>query len=293
MRYVSAASALFSAFFALLLLGQPVSVQAQKLSGSPRELGLAVLRELSIQDGKLRFRVDSNGCTDSGSFKVRVRKEEGFSPKTAHYWLTIERVRSDECKAMLWEGVVIEMDLAKDLGLRGKYTAAVANPALPELQAATVRAIELEIGATRPKLKAAEEGTGPKENVERFRQKIRDLEAERAKLADVDPDAYPAPVPKPSGPDSVLEQSAAYGPVLPPGIREVTVRLDGPLAEGALLPVEGTSKSGPFYHLAGIAGGDYRLLKPGKKLDLQLCLVYRREYFGLIGDYYVCVLNAR
>jgi hypothetical protein len=76
-------------------------------------------------------------------------------------------------------------------------------------------------------------------------------------------------------------------------VREVTVRLDGPLAEGALLPVEGTSKSGPFYHLAGIASGDYRLLKPAKKLDLQLCLVYRREYFGLIGDFYVYVLSAR
>jgi hypothetical protein len=57
--------------------------------------------------------------------------------------------------------------------------------------------------------------------------------------------------------------------------------------------VAGGSRSGPFYHLAGIAGGDYRLLKPGKELRLELFLVYRREYFGLIGDFYVYVLSVR
>jgi len=56
---------------------------------------------------------------------------------------------------------------------------------------------------------------------------------------------------------------------------------------------EGASKSGPFYHLSGITGGDYGILKPGKKHRLQLCLVYRREYFGLIGDFYVYVLGVR
>jgi hypothetical protein len=59
------------------------------------------------------------------------------------------------------------------------------------------------------------------------------------------------------------------------------------------LSVEGTSKSGPFYHLAGIGGGDYGILKKGKRYRLDLCLVYRREYFGLIGDYYVHVVSAR
>ena len=44
---------------------------------------------------------------------------------------------------------------------------------------------------------------------------------------------------------------------------------------------------------AGIAGGDYGLLKAGKKLRLELCLVYRREYYGFIGDFYVYVLSVR
>ena len=161
------------------------------------------------------------------------------------------------------------------------------------LLAATVRAIELEIEATRQKLKTAEEGTGPEENVQRFRQKLRDLEAEQARLARLKPEEYPEPVKGSSDPGSIFESSGGSGPVLPPLLREATVQIDAPCAEGALLPVEGTSKSGPFYHLAGITGDDYGILKPGKKLRLQLCLVYRREYFGLIGDFYVYVLSVR
>lgn len=84
--------------------------------------------------------------------------------------------------------------------------------------AVTVRAIGLEIEAAKRKLKAADAGTGPRQNVERFRQKVRDLEAEQARFG---------------------------------------------------------------------------ILKPGEKHRLELCLVYRREYFGLIGDYYVYVMSVR
>ncbi len=169
-----------------------------------------------------------------------------------------------------------------------------AGPELRKtLLAATVRAIELEIEAVRRKLKAAEEGTGPKENAEGFRQKIRDLESEQARFSSLEPGEYPEPVEKPSGPASVLESSGSSGPVLPPVIREATIRVDSPCADGALLSVEGASRSDPFYHLAGIAGGDYGILKPGKMYRLDLCLVYRREYFGLIGNYYVYVMSVR
>ena len=166
------------------------------------------------------------------------------------------------------------------------------------LLAATLRAIDLEITAAGQRLKAAEAGTGPQENVERFRQKIRDLETERARFAAMAPEEYPAPVEKPSESGSVLESSASSGPVLPPLLRRVTLEADGPCADSpcaddALLAVRGTSKSGPFYHLAGIAGGDYGILKRGKAQRLELCLVYRREYFGFIGDYYVYVRSVR
>lgn len=78
----------------------------------------------------MSFRVDSNGCTDAGSFKVDIQKEEGILQNVPHYRLTINRVRIDDCKAMLWDGVVIEMDLKKDLGLTGTYTISVENPVL-------------------------------------------------------------------------------------------------------------------------------------------------------------------
>jgi hypothetical protein len=162
-----------------------------------------------------------------------------------------------------------------------------------ELLAATVRAVELEIEATRGRLKAVEEGTGPEENVARFRQRLRDLDAELVRFGGMTPEEYPAPVKTSADPESVLESSGGFGPVLPPEVREVTVTLDGPCADGDLLPVRGTSRSGPFYHLAGIAGGDYGVLKPGRKVRLELCLVYRREYFGLIGDYYVYAARVR
>ena len=121
-----------SALFALLLVGLPVSAEPLKVSRDPRALGLAVLRELSIRDGKLAFRVDSGGCTDARSFKVRVAREDGVAPQVPHFRLAIERVRADECKAMLWEGVLIELDLSKDLGLEGAFSVSVANPVLPE-----------------------------------------------------------------------------------------------------------------------------------------------------------------
>ncbi len=161
------------------------------------------------------------------------------------------------------------------------------------LLAATVRAIDLEVEGYRTRLRAAETGTGPRDNVERFKQRIAALEAEREKLGRMKPEEYPEPVRQQADPASVLELTAGFGPVLPPVLRDVTVTVDQPCADGTLLSVAGTSRSGPFYHLAGIKGGDYAALKRGKQYRLTLCLVYRREYFGLIGDYYVYVAEAK
>lgn len=117
-------------FVGLLFITLPVSGQGLPVSRTPRELGTALLRELSIHEGKIVFRVDSNGCTAAASFRVRVERQEDLTPKVPHYRLTIERVRIDECKAMLWDGVVIEIELEKDLGLTGACTLSVGNPVL-------------------------------------------------------------------------------------------------------------------------------------------------------------------
>jgi hypothetical protein len=119
------------ALLALLAIGFPAAAQTTGVSHNPRELGTMVLRDLAIHDGKLVFRADSNGCTDAASFKVRVNREDGLSPKVPHYRLVVERIRVDECKAMIWDGVLIELDLDKDLGLAGAFTVSVDNPVFP------------------------------------------------------------------------------------------------------------------------------------------------------------------
>jgi hypothetical protein len=115
---------------ALLCLVLPVSAQTPKTAQSPHELGPIVVSELAIRDGTLVFRTESGGCTDAASFVVDIVKAEGIAAKVPHYRLTIRRVRADDCKALLLDGVQIEMDLAKDLGLTGTYTVSVENPVI-------------------------------------------------------------------------------------------------------------------------------------------------------------------
>ncbi len=161
------------------------------------------------------------------------------------------------------------------------------------LMQATIRAIELETGGYKGKLETAEAGTGPKENVEKFRKRLEDLAAERERFSRLKPEQYPEPGNPEPGAGSIIDQSARFGPVLPPTPREVSVAMDAPCSEGSLLTVQGASRAGPFYHLAGITGGDYGILKPGRSYRLTVFRVYKREYFGLIDDSYVYVAAVR
>ena len=119
------------AVLTLILLALPVAAQGERFVEGQRELGPIVVTELAIRDGRLVFRTDSGGCTDAGSFTVDVGKGEGTAAKAPHYRLTIRRIRIDECKAFLVDGVLIELDLQKDLGLKGTYTISVENPVRP------------------------------------------------------------------------------------------------------------------------------------------------------------------
>jgi hypothetical protein len=161
------------------------------------------------------------------------------------------------------------------------------------LRQSTVTAIQLEIDAYRAKLQAAMAGTGPEENRAKFRQKIEELEAERERFDRMQTTEYPDPVASTPDTASVFDEATAWGPMVPAELREVVVTVDQPYDVGSLLAVEGTSRSGPFFHLAGIRGGDAAILKPGKRYQLTMYLVYRREYFGFIGDYYVYVSAIR
>jgi hypothetical protein len=161
------------------------------------------------------------------------------------------------------------------------------------LRQSTVRVIELEIEAYTEKLQAAMGGTGPEENKAKFRQKIGELEAERERFRLMQPGEYPDPVTSIPDTASVFDEATAWGPMVPAALREAVVTVDEPYDVGSLLAVEGTSRSGPFFHLAGILGGDAAVLKPGRRYQLTMYLVYRREYFGFIGDYYVYVSSVR
>jgi len=161
------------------------------------------------------------------------------------------------------------------------------------LRQSTVRAIELEIDAYTAKLQAAEGAGGSAGDRDRFRRAIEALEAERERFAAMPAGEYPDPVAAAPDTASVLDEVAAYGPMVPAVLREAVVVVTAPYGDGSQLEVEGTSKSGPFFHLAGVRGGDPGVLKPGKRYRATLYLVYRREYFGFIGDYHVYVTGIR
>ncbi|ACD67025.1 hypothetical protein SYO3AOP1_1423 [Sulfurihydrogenibium sp. YO3AOP1] len=52
------------------------------------------------------------------------------------------------------------------------------------------------------------------------------------------------------------------------------------------------TRSGPFYHVAGIRKDILEKMKVGKTYKASLCLVYKREYFGFIPDYYVYLADV-
>jgi hypothetical protein len=157
------------------------------------------------------------------------------------------------------------------------------------LRQATVRAIELEIDAYTAKLQAAGGSDASAETAGALRETIAGLEAERERFRSMPTAEYPAPVADEPDPASVLDEATARGPVVPARCRPAVVVPTGPYADGSLLEVEGTSRSGPFYHLAGVVGGDPRILEAGRRTRVTLYLVYRREYFGFIGDWYVTI----
>lgn len=96
-------------------------------SSGPCQTGEEVLQELLMGPTKFIIRVGSNGCTDKNSFKIDMKKEAGLFSKAPHYLLTIIRIRPDECKAIVDDGVLLLFDLEKDLGLTGDFTYSITN----------------------------------------------------------------------------------------------------------------------------------------------------------------------
>ena len=279
---------------------------AQRVSHGPRELGIISLEALTIKEGKVIIRVGSNGCTGKASIRANIQKEKGLTERAPHYRVTFERVQVDECKALLSEGTLLEYDIARDLGLEGLYTLAVTNGVFPRsqdavveemmlkkaLRSATIRALEMEIPKCESRLKAAEGGLGPAGNAEKFRTQAAHLKSELEHFQKMDPFDYPLPSVREIPTDGFPEPPAP-GPLTPPQKKTVAVIVKEPLKEGSILELEGMTRSGPFYHLAGIANGDSSRLLPGHRYEMTIYLVYSRAYFGLIPDGYVYVAEIK
>ncbi|MEM5770892.1 MAG: hypothetical protein AAGU32_21810, partial [Bacillota bacterium] len=56
-------------------------------------------------------------------------------------------------------------------------------------------------------------------------------------------------------------------------------------AEDTLLHIDRLTKSGPFYHLAGITGGDYTVLQVNTRYNMTFYRVYPRSYWNMNSDY--------
>ena len=264
-----------------------------------QEVGILVLRELAVEGNIIRIRIDTGGCTTKDDIVARVEERETKGGGIPHYEVTFVREIPDDCPGGSLQGESLGYDLQEDLHLELPCTVSVTNPviSLPSIEvvveesgfpdanretfelslkkdliAATVWVIEAE-------LKRYEES----ERQDRD-EKITFLSKELERFRKMSPEEYPL---------SALEKSTeefpeGFGVILPPEILEVEV-VSPPEGRGALLEVVGMTRSGPFYHVAGIRGGDFSVFSSSTRYRLKLYLVYRREYFLAIPDYYVYI----
>lgn len=118
------------AFFVLVILscalGGTLAAQSADRPDQ-RRLGEEVLLEALLGPRQLLIRVATGGCTGKDSFKVDVAKAPGPASQTAHYVLTVNRIKIDSCKAFFPDGTPVLLDLEKDLGLKGGFTYSVSN----------------------------------------------------------------------------------------------------------------------------------------------------------------------
>lgn len=120
---------------------------------------------------------------------------------------------------------------------------------------ATLAAIKMERERFEQRLKVAKEGPGDPQNIPDFEKRIEELDAEYGKYEKMGPAHCAVPEKK-----------------------TVKVKVTHAYQEGSILELKQMSRSGPFYHVAGIEGNDYELLKPDKTYQMTIYMVYPRDY---------------
>lgn len=74
-----------------------------------------------------------------------------------------------------------------------------------------------------------------------------------------------------------------------PQLITTTAWVEEAATDNTVLYVEGMSKSGPWFHLAGIVENDYSVLKPKVKYKITFYTVYGCNYWNMTSAY-VCVV---
>lgn len=280
----------------VVIRGEVEVKERPKVSSNQYETGLILLKGAKIEGPYLTIRVDSGGCTDKNTIEVKVKRERGLVKGHNHYSIAFIRKVPDKCKAFFPDGIEITYDLINELKLKPPFTISIENPLAPlipekylnfkpggseikeiapetslkmDLIQATIRAIESEIRRFTSRV--------PPET-----EKAKALEKELERFKSMKPEEYPLNGAK-------LNPFMEPGVIMPPVVEEVEIASLPEL--GKLLPLTKQSKSGPFFHVAGIAKDALINLKPDAKppFKAKIYLIFKREYFAMIPNYYVYV----
>ncbi len=292
MKWLGVSLALLGMLFGVALSGETGNFG--QYARTPEETGILVLRGLRIEGGTVYLTVATRGCTTKEDVVAQVVAKELEDRHMPHYELTFLRETPDTCEGELREEFLV-YDLEDDLHLELPCMLSVTNPVVcspekDEFPKETPREEDLTlredlrdaaIWAVKAEIQRYQESEHPDKDA-----KISALRETLARLQNMPPEDYPLP----SEEQPPETPPTNFGVLLPPEIREVDV-VSPPRRPGDLLEVVGMTRSGPFYHVAGIRGRDFSVFVPSSRYRLKLYLVYRREYFLGIPNYYVYVAS--
>ncbi|MEW6525909.1 MAG: hypothetical protein AB1444_04480 [Spirochaetota bacterium] len=153
---------------------------------------------------------------------------------------------------------------------------------------ATINAITWELENYQNKHTVAEE-KGDMVSAQKMAKRILQCQEELKRIKAITPDKYILlDTESQNGNQLLFEKDKIFGMLMPPLVKHVTITLKEKCEEKKLLYIDGITRSGPFYHVAGIVD-NYENLKVGKRYRLTIYLVYKKEYFGFIPNYYVYI----
>jgi hypothetical protein len=128
---------------------------------------------------------------------------------------------------------------------------------------ATIRAIDLEIVRNQGWIDQRKQAPAKADDLPGLEADLQALRVELLKYRAMDPADYPLPEPE---------------------VRKVWLA-DATPGVGSFFHYKELSRSGPWYHLAGIAGGDFSVLKADTEFQATFYRVHSRNYFQMPSSY--------